>query len=58
MISVKETTKNAEYPLNIYILSDDKSKLFACKADFKKDWLKYDPPLRFDARGRTFESIG
>lgn len=58
MISVKETTKNAEYPNHIYILSDDKTKLYACLPLGKKDWFKYNPPLRFDPRGRTFKSVG
>ena len=58
VISVKETTKNAEYPNHIYILSDDKTKLYACLPLGKKDWFKYDPPLRFDPRGRTFKPIG
>lgn len=53
-ILVKETTKNAEYPLYAYELSSDKMKLHAY---LNRDgvWVRYEEPLCFNPRGRTFE---
>lgn len=54
VIVVKETTKNAEYPLYTYELSSDKMKLHAY---LNRDgiWIRYEEPLYFNPRGRTFE---
>lgn len=57
MITVVEITKNVDYPLNTYVLSDDKSNLFACLGQTTNKWLHYDPPLKFYVKGRQFKII-
>jgi len=53
MIVVKETTRNAQYPLHTYLLSDDRMKLHGFKRN-GDEWINYGHPLMFNPKGRTF----
>lgn len=59
MIVVRETSKWAWdfMPNHVYVLSDDKRKLHAYATENSAKVTKFDPPLNFDARNRTFKIL-
>ena len=58
LIGVLETTKwSCETPNNYYILSFDRSKLYSYRGRDKKEWINYEVPLKFNAKGRSFQVL-
>ena len=56
MIVVQETT-NWPWPNHTYFLSDDKSKMLGYIKQGTEQFIKFNKPLGFDARGRKFTTI-
>ena len=58
MIIVRETTEWKDTCLNhIYVLSDDKSKMYGYVKAGTLEHTRFKKPLVFDARGRTFKLL-
>ena len=54
----QETTKwPSDTPNHTYLLSDDKSKMYAYVRVGTKDVFTFKNPIRIDARGRTFKAV-
>jgi len=56
MITVQETTK-WDTPNHIYILNDDKSKMFGYIPVGNTEPVMFQKPMKFDKRHRTFKEI-
>lgn len=58
MIIVRETTVwDGNYPNHIYVLSDDKSKLYGYVRAGTLEHKTFSKPMGFDPRGRTFKLL-
>jgi hypothetical protein len=58
MIALQETTKwEGKQENHIYYVNDTKEKLIAFKANGSDDIITYSKPLKFNTRGRTFNTI-
>lgn len=57
MIVLQETTKDADYPLHVYVVNDSKSKLIAYIKAGTKEVIKFNKPMSFSTSYRKFRVI-
>lgn len=54
---ILETTKDAKYPLHIYYVSDDRSKMVGYIASGTTELKRFSKPLSLIVKGRKFQEL-